>query len=68
LNVVPTNVPALLDEMRAQVCLVSMLDGPPYPNTEEKATLYKDVQLRARVRQNATGEFTDRMHCSVHLH
>ena len=50
-----TNVMALLEEMRYQVCLISTLHGPPFPNAAEKGQLYKDAQLRARLRCRAIG-------------
>ena len=56
-SIIQTDVPALLQEMRAQVCLISMLDGPPYPNPEEKATLYRYVQFRSQVQCNIDGEW-----------
>jgi hypothetical protein len=56
------NVENLLLEMRSQVCLMSMLDGPPYGLVEQKALLYKEAQHRARLNCQAFGEFITHSH------
>jgi hypothetical protein len=57
----------LLEEMRSQICLVSVLDGPPYPTAEEKIILYEKVQHCARLTREAFGEFATRIRSLLSL-